>query len=144
MENELDVNIFLSTEFSEQAKKDLSLVSMGLGWFNTIISTDTSNDKKPTYRSYIKSNNLIINPSTFKGLTSRIMLKFQFIKQQQTFLESVWTLMGRMKPIYLVFVDSDETMDIRITNYSNSSDILEDHLNTIMFEFRNEVDITDI
>ena len=52
--------------------------------------------------------------------------------------------MGRMKPIYLVFVDSDETMDIRITNYSNSSDILEDHLNTIMFEFRNEVDITDI
>ena len=76
LKNELDVNIFLSTEFSEQAKKDLSLVSMGLGWFNTIISTDTSNDKKPTYRSYIKSNNLIINPSTFKGLTSRIMLKF--------------------------------------------------------------------
>ena len=117
---------------------------MGLGWFNTIISTDTSNDKKPTYRSYIKSNNLILKPSTFKGITSRIMLKFQLIKQQQTFIESLLTLAGQIKAKYLVFVDSDETLDIRLTNYSNSSDILEDHLNTIMFEFRNEVDITDI
>ena len=49
-----------------------------------------------------------------------------------------------MKPIYLLFIDSEETPDVRLATYRNISDPVGDHLSSIIIEVKNELQVTDV